>query len=689
MMDPNTQPHVGSKDTLRMKAAEFESLFTYNPNMVYTINHEGQFTNVNPAALERLGYTFEEITAMHFNDVVAETDRARTYHHFLLIMEGHVQSFQIQIHDRHGDLIDVDITAVPTLIEGQVSGMIGTAIDITERLLMERKLRISEETYRALFDHNVDSVTMYDLEGKFISFNQATEKLLGAKSEELAGKSFVPFLDDAVRDETVRHFKQALNGVPHQYETVVINGEGEKVYMQINLIPAFVNQELTSIHCIAKDITYLKQHDEMLRKMAYYDSLTGLGNQRLFTEDLRMLMTQQNTQELALWIINLDRFKFINDHFGHRVGDQLLSLFASRLQSVILDKGRVYRYGGDEFAVIVPDTDELTVRLLAEQMMSELNRVYELEGIQTVLTVSMGISFYPRHASDEINLVRSADHAMYHVKRQGRNTYQLYTADIQGLTDSDMHMESLLRKAIENKEFLLHYQPQYDAKSGKIVGVEALVRWHNEELGWVSPATFIPIAEESGLIVPIGEWVIEEACRQHVEWQNQGLLSVPIAVNLSLRQFYQSDLLEKIHRTLLNTGMDPFLLTLEITETIAMQEDIAIEVLNQLHELGVGIAMDDFGTGYSSLQYLQRFSIDHIKIDKAFTDQLDTQEGRAIISTIISLGHNLKMKVVAEGVETAHQAEELTSLGCDVFQGYHFSRPLPPLEFVEELRMRG
>ncbi|MFC4355529.1 EAL domain-containing protein [Chryseomicrobium palamuruense] len=668
--------HYQTKEKLRVTLSEFESLFKYNPNIVYMIDKEGHFTNFNDAGLKILGYSREEIIGMSYQEVTVPADLERTYNHFLKVLDGHVENFFITMKDKKGIAISVEITAVPIIIDGKVTGVIGTAQDITDRLSMEQQIKESVESNRAFFYYNIDPVITYDLEGRFITFNKTTEELLGVQPEELAGQSFLPFIDEEVREQTWNHFQQVLKGQPYQYETIARNKDNEIIYLHVTLIPAFVNNELTHIHCIGKDITLQKRHDEVMRYMAYHDNLTGLGNRRLFNEDLRKSI--QQGQELAVWIVDLDRFKFINDNLGHEAGDQLLTSFAERLQKVVGDKGSVYRFGGDEFAVLTPHFSELEVKVLAMEVVCAVGKSFEIDGFTTVLTASIGIGVYPRHGVDEKEIVRAADHAMYHAKKYGRNNFQVYSSDIEGLAHSDLRMEALLHEALENKEFVLHYQPQYRADTKELHGIEALIRWNNKELGMVTPAAFIPVAEETGMIVPIGEWVLEEACRQNVTWQNAGMNPLPVSVNLSLRQFYQSDLVEKIKAILTSTGLPPEYLMLEITETIAMQEDIATGILQELKTLGVKIAMDDFGTGYSSLKYLQNFSIDHIKIDKAFVNNLFTKEGRAIVATIISLGHHLDITVVAEGVETPAQVAELKQLGCHVFQGYYFSRPLPP-----------
>lgn len=450
--------------------------------------------------------------------------------------------------------------------------------------------------------------------------------------------------------------------------------------LHITVIPVLIEQKFSAVHCIGKDITNIKRNEDKANFMAHHDMLTGLGNQRLFQEDLRRVIETQTPEKInsAVLLIDLDRFKFINDYLGHEMGDALLRQVSERLVKTMDLDGTVYRYAGDEFTIIMQGINENQVLLKAQALISKIGEPFDLDGFEAILTASIGISLFPKHSTDIKGLMRASDHAMYHAKRQGRNNYQVYNAQIEGLSKTDLHMETLLHKALVKQEFVLYYQPQYDANTNKISGIEALLRWNSKELGMVSPADFIPLAEETGMIVPIGEWVMREACTQNKEWQRQGLPPVPVSVNLSLRQFYQTDLVEKVELILKETKLDPKYLELEITETIAMQPDIAIHVLNELKLIGVLIAMDDFGTGYSSLNYLRRFPIDHLKIDKAFVQSIQQdEEDRSIIATIIALGHNLHMPVIAEGVETEEQANLLKNYNCDMFQGYLFSRPLP------------
>lgn len=672
--------HRDTRNELKKSKQEFESLFYYNPNLVFAINPKGNFTNFNEAGLKMLKYSFEEINGMDFRKLIVPEDLQLTKDSFFEVLKGKTAEFQISVFDSEGTVLNIDITAVPTIIDGEVMEIICIARDITEQIRIERLLKESEQRYRALFDHNVDPVITFDLEGNFLVVNEATEKLMGVAAENLIGKPFLPFIDKQKQKETIANFQKVHSGLPHQYETSLHNQKGEQVLLHITVIPVFIDSKLSAIHCIGKDITNIKHNEEKANYMAHHDLLTGIGNQRLFREDLLRIIETQTLEigNSAVLLVDLDRFKFVNDYLGHEMGDALLRQVSDRLVKIMGEEGTVYRYAGDEFTIIMQDINEDKVLLKAKALISEIGEPFDLDGFEAILTASIGISLFPKHSTDIKGLMRASDHAMYYAKRQGRNNYQIYNTQIEGLSKTDLRMETLLHKALEKQEFVLHYQLQYDASTDEISGIEALLRWDSKDLGMVSPIDFIPLAEETGMIVSIGEWVMWEACRQNKEWQRQGLPPVPVSVNLSLRQFYQTDLVEKIELILKETKLDPKYLELEITETIAMQPDIAIQVLNELKSLGVLIAMDDFGTGYSSLNYLRRFPIDHLKIDKSFVQGIQQdEEDRSIIETIITLGHNLSMPVIAEGVETEEQANLLKYYKCDMFQGYLFSRPLP------------
>ena len=432
--------------------------------------------------------------------------------------------------------------------------------------------------------------------------------------------------------------------------------------------------------------------DERIEYLASHDSLTKLPNRDMFNELLRHAIegASRHQRSLALLFIDLDKFKVINDSLGHDAGDMLLLEVANRLRSVLRASDVVARLGGDEFVVLLEETAERNdVERIAGLLLSALGRPTQLSGHECHATASIGIAMYPSDGLDAQTLTKNADMAMYLAKEDGKNAFRFFSKEIKAQSIERLTLESALRRALEREQFSLHYQPKIDMTSGQITGVEALLRWAHPELGLVSPAQFIPLAEETGLIVPIGRWVLKEACAQNTAWQRHGLRPVTIAVNLSPRQFADGQLLHDVDEALLASGMSPVLLQLEVTESMVMRNvPRAIRVLDAIQSRGIRLAIDDFGTGYSSMSLMKQFPIDTIKIDRSFVrDLAEDSEDQAIAQAIISMGKALGMTVVAEGVETVEQREFLRAHACDEMQGYLFSKPLPPRELAELLRL--
>ena len=441
------------------------------------------------------------------------------------------------------------------------------------------------------------------------------------------------------------------------------------------------------------DITERKQAEERIQYLSYYDSLTGLPNRTLFEERLpqALSLAQRNNQMLAVMFLDLDRFKNINDTLGHSAGDQLLRGVAQRLTGRIRGSDTLARFSGDAFALLFTqisrsnDIAKLANRArrdtaeIVEDILTSLKSPFNLDGQELFVTASIGISVFPRDGVSSETLIQNAGAALSRVKEQDGNGHQFYAAEMNAKALQRLTLENDLRRAIERREFVLHYQPQVDAASGRILAVEALIRWQHPELGFVSPADFIPVAENNGLMIPIGEWTLREACAQARSWQKEGLHPVRMAINLSARQFEQSDLLAMVGEVLKETQLDPDFLEFEITESAVMRDaERAIDIMHRLKEMRIQIAIDDFGSGYSSLSYLKRFPIDRLKIDQSFVrEATNNSTDAAIIMAIITLAQNLKLKVIAEGVETEEQLGILRSLGCDEIQGYLFSKPLP------------
>ncbi|MGZ5231822.1 MAG: sensor domain-containing protein [Burkholderiales bacterium] len=458
-------------------------------------------------------------------------------------------------------------------------------------------------------------------------------------------------------------------------------------------IEFFHQEELKLLTQLASDVAFAIDHiekAEKLKYLAYYDVLTGLANRSMFSKLLNQAISlaRRDGKQLAVLFVDLDRFKNINDTLGHEAGDLLLKEVAKRLQGCLRESDTVARLGGDEFVVLLPALrDAAEVQVVARKILAATNESFVALGQEFRVTASVGASTYPKDGEDEQSLMKNADIAMYQAKEGGKNNFQFYSAQMNTHSFERLAMESRLRRALEREEFQLHYQPKIDARSGSIVGIEALLRWEHPELGTVAPMKFIPIAEETGLIVSIGKWVLKTACTQNVAWQQTGLPHLKMAVNLSRRQFSDEDLLNDITSILDETGMSPDLLELEITESTFMHDvDRAICTLKAFKDIGVRLAIDNFGTSFSSLSSLRQFPVDTIKIDGSFFRDLSTQaEDRGIAQAVIAMGKTLSLSVIAQGVETKEQVDFLRERACDEFQGFYFSKAVPADRFAELL----
>jgi diguanylate cyclase (GGDEF)-like protein len=453
---------------------------------------------------------------------------------------------------------------------------------------------------------------------------------------------------------------------------------------------------LSAAHSIGSQIgqyTVRKQAEEALQFVAKHDALTQLPNRIMFHDRLELAMARakRNGRQLAVMFIDMDRFKVINDTLGHDAGDLLLREVAKRLTDTLRASDTVARLGGDEFVVLIEEvSNPVHLGTIAQKLIDALAASFLLSGQEYHITASIGISTYPDDSDDIQTLLKNADIAMYRAKEQGRNAFQFYSVQMNVHSIERLTFESSLRRALERNELVLHYQPLIDIRTGRITGVEALMRWQHPEMGLVPPGKFIPLAEETGLIVPIGEWALRTACAQHRAWEQEGLGHLRVAVNLSPRQFQQGDLLKSVARVLAQTGCNAKSLEFEITEGMVMRNpESAVTLLQQLKDMGIHVSIDDFGTGYSSLGYLKRFPIDSLKIDRSFVTDVPQDTGDvAITVAIIAMAHSLGLKVVAEGVETREQLDFLRKQGCDEMQGYYFSKPLP-VEQVTALLLKG
>jgi diguanylate cyclase (GGDEF)-like protein/PAS domain S-box-containing protein len=565
-----------------------------------------------------------------------------------------------------------------------ISG-IGTITDISADKQSGEQLRLAAK----VFDSTNEAILITDINNNIVTANEAFTNMTGYSLEEIKGRN-PKLLSSGEHDAAF--FKEMWKSIIElgswQGEIIDKNKAGNRFYKHM-AVSAVKNEHgvITHYISISSDISERKEYDKNVHFLAYYDVLTGLPNRTLLRDRLGQMIAaaHRDNMQFALLFLDLDRFKYINDSMGHSVGDKLLQSVAQRLQACVREGDTVSRIGGDEFIVLLREIDEPGVVQVTDKLLKTLATPFNLNGQEISTYASVGIALYPHHATDLDVLMKNADAAMYNAKENGRNNYKFFTPEMNFRANQVFLMEKDLRLALEQDQFTLVYQPQVDLMTGKICGAEALLRWKHPEKGFISPAEFIPVAEETGQIVPIGEWVIRTACWRFASWQKQGMPAIPVAVNLSIRQLRQPNLANVIEAAVQENGLDPHCLELEITEGIMMGDTkAAMEFLTRMHRLGVQMSIDDFGTGFSSLSYLKNLPVHKLKIDQSFVCDIETDESdAAIVRSIISLGHRLDLKVIAEGVETLEQLDFLRIRGCDEVQGYYFSRPLSADDFLK------
>ncbi len=560
--------------------------------------------------------------------------------------------------------------------------LIGGEIMAGRRTAMQR-LRASEERFRRLTALSSDWYWEQDQDLRFTTLSPGLETKAGIAPWRLIGKTLPEITTAPFHADWHVHQEASAARLPFAHvEFQASDDSGALRWLSLSGEPLFdADQRFLGYYGTGRDITARKAVEARIHFQAHHDALTGLANRMLLIDRLEHAMAQADSDGHALWVlfVDLDRFKRINDSLGHKAGDAVLKSVAQRMQAQLRPADTIARLGGDEFVLVLPDWPAGSLSLgLVQRMMDAVRAPYAANGNAILISCSVGIAVYPGDASTAELLVERADVAMYRAKEAGRNSAHFYKAEMNALAMNRLRMESDLRSALQTNEFVLHYQPQMDLDSGRIVGVEALLRWQHMRPGLRQPAEFIGVAEEIGLIVPIGDWVLNQACLQAVAWQRAGLPPMHMAVNLSARQFAQPGLVAAVSAALERSGLQPSLLEIEITESMMMTDvEQAVATLADLKRLGVRVAVDDFGTGHSSLYYLKRFPIDVLKIDRSFVrDIVSDADDAAIVAAIISLAHSLDMTVVAEGVEHADQLIYLARCGCDTMQGYMISPPM-------------
>jgi diguanylate cyclase (GGDEF)-like protein/PAS domain S-box-containing protein len=701
--------HNEKEKYLVQMETKYRGLLEAAPDGMVVVNEEGEIVLLNAQAEKHFGYRADELLGQKVMNIIPEgfaerliADGTRTAAEALAQQIG----TGIELNGRRKDGSEFPIEIMLSPLESPEGFLVTAAIrDITVRKDAERNLAQMEARYRGLLEAAPDGMVVVDEKGKIVLLNAQAEKHFGYRSDELLGQEVTNIIPEGFAERLIADgTRTASEALAQQIGTgIELNGrrkDGSEFPIEIMLSP-LESPEGILVTAAIRDITVRKDADEhlaqMVKQMAHsaaHDFLTSLPNRLLLNDriDQAIALAKRHKHLVAVLFLDLDGFKHINDSLGHSAGDKLLQSVAGRLSDCVRAPDTVSRQGGDEFVVLLPEVKLAEdIAIAARRMLRAVEKAHFIDDRELHVTVSIGVSLYPDDGLDAETLIKNADTAMYQAKEDAGQSCRFFRPEMNVRAVERQSIEEDLRRALQQKEFTLNFQPKVNLSTGAIIGAEALIRWTSPTRGQVPPLDFIPIAEDSGLILPIGAWVLQEACAQARAWVDAALPKTTMAVNVSAAQFRNENFLEDLFATLSETGMDPECLELEVTESILMRHaEVAASILQTLRRRGIRVSVDDFGTGYSSLSYLQKFPLDALKIDQSFVREISTRpDETTIVRAIISMGRSLNLRIIAEGVETASDLAFLKAQGCDEGQGYYFSRPVPAEQFAKLLTVNA
>jgi len=679
-------------EALRKSESHVRLLLDSTVEAIYGMDINGKCTFVNPSCIKMLGYTKEDDLLGNYMHQITNHTYPNGRHYSVedsfihkALLNNKPSHCDNEVHWRaNGSSFPVEYWSHPIRSHNEVIGTVVTFIDITKRKQDEQKLL----RFRNALDSAVDAIYLIDKATmKFIDANRAAWESLGYSREELLQLGPSDIKPEYTFESIALKLDSMVNNSDKNNDIATYHKRKDDSIFPVEISieeldePIKDNKSSITIIAVARNVSRRKHVEENLQQLAYFDSLTGLPNRLLFNDRLKQSLAEAKRQKkcIAIMLLDLDHFKNVNDSMGHDIGDKLLCEVATRLNNGIREADTLARLGGDEFALIFSDTAEIMdAGLMARHLLSRLKTPIKIDGRELFASASIGITIYPTDAEDADSLLKFADSAMYHAKDMGRNAFKFYSSEMTASIQTRMNLEDALRQALKHNEFILHYQPQVNILSGEVTGVEALIRWQDKEGNFIPPLDFIPLAEETGLIVPIGQWVLETTCKQLSVWHAAGYQQLTASVNVASRQFRENEFEFTVKKAIKMFSLKPNMLELEITESLLLENsDDVLQTLENIKSAGTKLAIDDFGTGYSSLSYLKRFPIDRVKIDQSFVrDLVVDKDDLAIVKAIIALANSLHLDIVAEGVENAEQLELLRIEGCQNYQGYFYARPM-------------